>query len=224
MARYTLHISRPRPYFAELPYYVWGQVNYDSDGDCKTPLDRNWTWMELTHRDTNEHIEISSNQSRWEVAGDDPAARRVAEFLRERCAAEARTPIPELDDWDSERAIARADRVATEFENELLAPFAQGHMFWGSWKWIGWFGTEFTWVGRWIMDSIVRSDPRAVALCIDWLRAGTFAPAQSSALRYALSHLTGLEFDTDIEWVSWHDSTSQDAYPEPDIDAWHEEL
>jgi hypothetical protein len=97
-------------------------------------------------------------------------------------------------------------------------------MFWGSWKWIGWFGTEFTWVGRWIMDSVVRNDSRAVGLCVDWLREGTFAPAQSTALRYALSRLTGREYDTDANWVSWYDSTGKEAYPEPDIDTWYEDM
>ncbi len=225
MPKYTLRITQSRPCFAELPYYLWGQVNYDSEGDCKTPLDRNWTWMQLTHRDTDEHVEVSSDGEEWTVSGDDPAARRVAQFLKERCAGGPLTPTPVTDDnWDSQSASARAARVAAEFENELLKPFAEGHMFWGSWKWIGWFGTTFTWVGRWIMDSVVRNDPRAVTLCIDWLREGTFAPAQSVALRYALSRLTGLDYDSDPDWVAWYDSIGKETYPEPDIKAWHEEL
>lgn len=32
MTTHLLHLTSPRPCFAELPYYVWGQVNYDSDG------------------------------------------------------------------------------------------------------------------------------------------------------------------------------------------------
>jgi hypothetical protein len=59
MTTHRLRLTRPRPFFAELTYYIWGQVNYDS---------------------------------------------------------------------------------------------------WGSWKWIGWFGTESTWVGRCIMDSVIRKD------------------------------------------------------------------
>jgi hypothetical protein len=224
MAEYTLHITQLRPYFAELPYYAWGRVNYDSEGDCKTPLDRNWTWIELTHRDSDEHIVISSDETKWTVSGDDPAAKRIAQFLKDRCGADSITPNPTLDDWDVVAANARAGRVAAEFENELLAPFAVGHLFWGSWKWIGWFGTDFTWVGRWIMDSVVRKDSRAVGLCIDWLREGTFAPEQSMALRYALSHFTGLEYGTDIEWVSWYDSTGKEAYPDPDMSAWYEDM
>jgi hypothetical protein len=60
MAEYKLRITNDRPFFAELPYYLWGQVNYDSEGDCRTPLDRNWKWMELTHRETDEHLDIAS--------------------------------------------------------------------------------------------------------------------------------------------------------------------
>jgi hypothetical protein len=116
MAEYTLHTTQPRPYFAELPYYAWGQVNYDSEGDCKTPLDRNWTWIELTHRDTDEHVEVSSNGTKWTVSGDDPAAKRIAQFLKDRCAADSITPNPILDDWDAASANERAARVAAEFE------------------------------------------------------------------------------------------------------------
>lgn len=225
MPEYTLRITQLRPYFAELPYYVWGQVNYNSEGDCKTPLDRNWTWMELTNRHTDEHVEVSSHGEQWTVSGDEPAALRIAQFLKERCAAVLLTPTPiTYEDWDSQLATTRAARVAAEFENELLKPFAEGHMFWGSWKWIGWFATDFTWVGRWIMDSVVRNDPRAVALCIDWLCEGTFAPAQSEALRYALSRFTRLNYDSDPDWVAWYDSSGKETYPEPDINTWYEEL
>lgn len=89
-------------------------------------------------------------------------------------------------------------RDAIEFEEEILKPF-DSHLFWGSWKWIGWFGTEFTWIGRWIMHSVVRRDTRAVKLCIDWLKDGTYSAEQSSALRYGLSKLTGIAFENDAE-------------------------
>ena len=226
MAEYKLRVTEPRPFFAELPYYIWGQVNYDSEGDCKNPLDRDWTWMDLTHRGTNEHLDISSDGTEWTVSGPDPAAARVAYFIQHRSTAEPIGPAPEanLDDWNHQEAMGRASRVATEFENELLVPFAEGHMFWGSWKWIGWFGTDFTWVGRWIMDSVIRDDPRAVNLCIYWLREGTVGESQSSALRYALGRLTSLSYSTDNEWVQWYDSGGDEQFPEADIDEWYEDL
>ena len=133
-------------------------------------------------------------------------------------------PPPRLGDWDHAVASARAAAVAREFANDLLAPFAVDHAFWGSWKWIGWFGTEFTWVGRWIMDAVVRNDPRAVQPCVGWLRDGTASESQSAALRYALRRLTGLTHASDAEWVAWYERGGTREYPEPSIDAWYEDL
>jgi hypothetical protein len=112
-----------------------------------------------------------------------------------------------------------------EFEKPELQPFNVGHLFWGSWKWVGWFATDFTWVGRWIMHSVVTNDPRAVNLCIEWLRSGTVAEQQSQALRYALNRLTGRSFATDKEWVEWYDKGGGfREYPEPDFNQWYAEL
>ena len=58
MGKHELEPGGPRPYFAEIPYYIWGQVNYDSDGDCDRPRSRNWTWMDLENRETGEQISI----------------------------------------------------------------------------------------------------------------------------------------------------------------------
>lgn len=134
-------------------------------------------------------------------------------------------PIDLLRDWDHEKAAARAARVREEFERPELRPFDVGHLFWGSWKWVGWFATEFTWVGRWIMHSVVANDARAVYLCVEWLRNGTVAEEQSQALRYALSRLTGRSFATDKAWVDWYDRDGgAQQYPEPDFDQWHADL
>lgn len=227
MPEFKLQITSPRPFFAELPYYVWGRVNYDSEGNCKNPLDCGWTWIELTNRETKERLEISSDETVWTISGADPAASRIAHFLQRRCDGEwiAGLPQPDVGVWDHEQAANRAKLVATTFRNDLLVPFAVRHMFWGSWKWIGWFATDFTWVGRWIMDSLVRNDMRAVNLCIEWLRGGTFAETQSVALRYALVRFTGMSFGTDEEWVQWYDNAGgKTLYPAPDFDAWFEDL
>ena len=227
MAKYQLCVTNPRPYFAELPYYAWGRVNYDSGGDCINPLDRNWTWMKLVHRDTGEHVDVTSEKDAWTVSGDEPAASRIAFFLQGRCNAVWLPPTnpPTMADWNHQQAAARASLVARTFENDLLAPFAVGHMFWGSWKWIDWYGTEATWVGRWIMDAVIRNDPRAVNLCVYWLREGTCSESQSAALRYALSRLTGLAHATDRKWVHWYEKAGGSArFPEPDINAWYADL
>lgn len=230
MATYILNIDQERPYFAELPYYLWGTVNYDSEGDCKRPTDRQWTWFELTHRETQETISISDNGSTWRITGDDLLAARAALFFCSRCGARCIECCPEENagTWDHEAAMKRADRVAAEFASPELKPF-DSHLFWGGWKWIGWFATEFTWVGRWIMVSVLKSDPRGVPLCIDWLKQGTLSEYQSAVLRYALNRLTGKSFNTDDEWVRWYEEglakrASKFEYPEPDFDQWLTDL
>lgn len=227
MITHRLRSGTPRPFFAEIPYYLWGQVSYDSDGDCTSPTDRSWTWLVLTNRETRERLEITSQEDTWEVSGEDPCAARTALFLASRCGGEWISPPPseQVRESDHEAAIARAVRVQAEFEKPELRPFDAGDLFWGSWKWVGWFATEFTWVGRWIMHSVVTNDARAVNLCVDWLRDGTVAEQQSQALRYALGRLTGRSFATDKEWVEWYEMGGGVArYPEPNLEQWYAEL
>ena len=69
MATHQLRLTESRPFFAEVPYYLWGQVNYDSEGDCESPTDRDWTWLALRKRETKERLEITSQAEIWEVAG-----------------------------------------------------------------------------------------------------------------------------------------------------------
>jgi hypothetical protein len=227
MTTHRVRLDELRPFFAELPYYLWGQVNYDSEGDCKSPTDRNWTWLDLTNRETREHLDITSQAEIWEVTGEDPLAARAADFLVSRCGGEwiASRPAAQLQGWDHEGAAARARRVQEEFERPELRPFDVGHWFWGSWKWVGWFATEFTWVGRWIMHSVVTGDTRAVNLCAYWLQQGTVGEQQSQALRYALGRLTGQSFTTDREWVDWYFAGAGILeYPEPDFGQWQADL
>jgi len=227
MPTYQLTIVAPRPFFAELPYYLWGEVNYDSEGDCERPTDRSWFWLYLENRNSEETLEMSSDANLWKIEGPDPAAAQATMFLAERCQTRAEEKL-NVGDWDHEKAMARALRVTQEFEQPELAPF-DSHLFWGSWKWIGWFGTEFAWVGRWIMHSVITKDTRAVSLCIDWLKQGTVSDSQSAALRYALNRLTGEKFETDKEWLRWYEggflSRGHKAqYPEPNFDSWLADL
>jgi len=229
MSSYTLRLSAPRPYFAEIPYYLWGEVNYDSDGDCERPTDRHWTWLHLSNRDTHDAVTFDSDGEHWTIEGPDPFARRAAQFLVERCGAifSDATDL-NFDDPEHSQGLARASKVAVEFDAPQLKPF-DSHLFWGSWKWIGWFGTEFTWAGRWIMHSVLRNDSRAVSLCIYWLKEGTYSEEQSAALRYALSVLTGAKFDNDQQWLKWYEGGflsrgNKLKYPEPDYDSWLTDL
>jgi hypothetical protein len=229
MATYRLQLDRPRPFFAEIPYYLWGQVNYDSEGDCKKPTDRQWTWMYLQHRGTQEVIDIKQDEGAWFVEGNDETAGRLVLFLAERCGATTDlAPAEPGGAWDHAAALLRASRVASEFEQPALAPF-DSHLFWGSWKWIGWYATEFTWVGRWIMHSVVRNDPRGIPLCIDWLKAPPRSPQQEVALCYAVQRLSGEPTRGGREWVRWYEGDwfskgAKFQYPEPNFDAWLAEL
>lgn len=210
-----------RPFFAEVPYYLWGEVNYDSEGDCECPTDRSWHELYVQNRDTRETLTAVADENFWTVEAPGEICTRLQLLLASRGAAEG-SSVPL--NWDHASALGRADRVALEFSQPVLAPF-DSHMFWGSWKWIGWFGTEFTWVGRWILHSVVRRDVRAVSLCIEWLKSGTYDERQSIALRYALAHLTGETFPSDKAWVNWYEgnlysSGAKKRYPEPDTNAW----
>ncbi len=216
-------ISTPMPFFAELPYYLWGQVNYDSEGDCKRPTDQDWSWIYLGNRDTHEEVSIHRQGDGCRISSVvlDVCVKLKA-FLLHRCQGELPASLPQ--NWDHVRAMRRTEVVADEFRHPELVPF-DSHLFWGSWKWVGWFGTEFTWVGRWIMHSVVRKDPRAVNLCIEWLRDGTVDEAQSVALRSALTRLTEEKLSADSDWVKWYDhSEGRIRFPEPDFDGWYAEL
>jgi hypothetical protein len=228
---FTLIIDKPRPYFAEIPYALWGEVNYDSDGDCKHPTDQDWTCLQLTNRETDQQLEITSAQNEYRIESEEPPlAAQATAFLKERTSATVRGDPPGswVGSWTYVEANARTDRVRAEFPRPELKPFDH-HYFWGSWKWVGAFATEYTWTGRWIMNSLLTQDKRAVFLCIHWLKAPPTDPIQSAALRYALGVFTGLNFNSDNEWIAWYEgsllrSGGRKLYPEPDLKAWHEDL
>ncbi len=222
--RLTIHNTRP--YFAELPYYLWGEINYDSDGDCHQPTDQQWTFLDVTNRITHERVHIEGASSSFVVRSNaDELAARSALFLIDRSEA-----IPERDDlqhisgaWSRSEALKRTHRIQAEFPRSELKPF-DSHLFWGSWKWVGWYATDFTWVGRWIMNSVLTRDARAVFLCVEWLRNGTVHQDQSTALRHALATLTGKSFYTDAQWLEWYNTIGKQTYPEPDTQVWLEDL
>lgn len=214
-----------RPYFAELPHYLWGPANYDSEGDCKKPTDRNWSELLLENRVSREAIELCLENGNWTIKSDGAVAPRIVRFLESRATIEKLGTPPESDS-QHRRGMKWANAVAKEFGKPELAPF-DSHDFWGSWKWIGWYGTQFTQMGRLIMHSVVRNDPRAVELCIQWIKAGTYSANQSAALRYALARLTGDRFQTNREWIKWYEGSwfskgARVRYPAPNFDSWIE--
>ncbi|MGE3315058.1 MAG: hypothetical protein AB7O26_08055 [Planctomycetaceae bacterium] len=220
-----IQISLKRPYFAELPYYLWGTVNYDSDGDCKWPTDREWTWNEIKNRATGERVSITRGNGGWEIAGDEVITARVMCLLSDRCHADVDPDANQVaGDWNHNAAMTRTRSLIAEFEQPSLKPF-DSHLWWGSWKWVGGFATEFTFVGRCIMHSVVRKDPRGIPFCIDWLKSPPAFPEQATTLCYALERLSGESSRSVRAWIRWYDGGffSEGAnvrYPAPDINTW----
>lgn len=231
MSKYQILVESPRPYFAEIPYALWGEVNYDSEGDCKRPTDRNWAEFELTNRESRQRTFISSTNNEFKIESDEQEiAARTTLYLLNRCSGTiiGDDPREKAGDWSYPDAQKRTARVRAEFPRPELKPF-DSQLFWGSWKWVGWYASEFTWVGRWIMNSLLTKDTRAVCLCIHWLKQPPVHPDQSAALRYALKSLTGKEYGTDKEWIEWYEGglfqiAGKQDYPEPDFDQWLVEL
>ena len=66
----NLKIKNKRPFFAEIPYYLWGEVNYDSDGDCEKPTDQNWNQFYLRNRENSEEVIINGENSEFLIESD----------------------------------------------------------------------------------------------------------------------------------------------------------
>ena len=213
-------LDAPRPYFAEFPYLLWGHANYDSEGDCERPTDQKWSELQVRNRENGEQFIITRDSPSWIIEAPAALADQISLFLVHRCGATAEDrPAP--PEWDMNKAFERAALVAKEFSNPLLQPF-DNHSFWGGWKWISWYATDFTWVGRWIMHSVVRNDPRAIPLCVEWLKDAAL-PEQEPALCIALRHLSGEPAKTPQEWIEWYEQAST-RYPDPDLTAWLDQL
>ncbi len=138
----------PLPYFAEYPYFIWGDVDYDSEGDCERPTDRRWPWLWLMHRDTEEIIEIGrpedDPESRYEVTGQDQVSVVSAAYLtalrtsgriiepggrRAQELAEVAGRVPDLS-----QRLRAADHVAELFSDPALGPY-DSYGWWPYWKW-----------------------------------------------------------------------------------------
>jgi hypothetical protein len=171
---------------------------------------------------TNNKFEIESDEQQL--------AAQTAAYLLEGCNGKiiGNAPKADVGNWSYPEAQERTARVRAEFPRPELQPF-DSTLFWGSWKWVGWYASEFTWVGRWIMNSLLTKDTRAVFLCIQWLKQPPVHRDQSAALRYALKLLTGNEYRTDKDWIRWYEgglfqTAGKQVYPEPNFDQWLIEL
>jgi len=229
---FKITTTQPKPYFAEIPYAVWGDVNYESIGDCEFPTDSKWTLLRIYNRETDQIILIEDVNNELIIqATDSQIAVQTALFLIERCDAkflEGSLNQTEVGSWTYLKAKKNTERVRALFSNKDLKLF-DSKLFWESWKWAGASTTDLTWSGRMIMNSINDHDPRGVSLCIDWLEDSPYYKAQKKALIYALKFLTGLTFETAQEWTDWyHGSLGAEPgiklYPIPDFEDWKRDI
>lgn len=149
-----MKVNKPEvlPYFAELPYYLWGSINYNSDGNCKFPKDRDWTFIEANgrgeHADQYYSIRVQGFDM-LEIQGS--CADRVAEFFT--------NPEP--------KGAIRAQLVRELFERPELEIFNHNSFF-GSWKWIGAFASDMTEAGRFLMLDALRGSTQGLAIAVEW--------------------------------------------------------
>ncbi|MEO8701373.1 MAG: hypothetical protein ABI867_15100 [Kofleriaceae bacterium] len=164
MSRVVLRLgSDPLPFFAEVPYYLWGEVNYDSDGDCKRPTDRAWSYLALENRESGERLLLELAGGELTLDGD--SAEAAAALVAERTAAVFTKPE------DHAACLARTDRIRAQFLDPDLAAF-DSFGWWGGWKWVGAFATDMTSGLRVVLQSVHErrlADPGLVESLRAWL-------------------------------------------------------
>jgi hypothetical protein len=193
--------SEPRPFFAEYAYFLWGQVNYDSEGNCQRPTDRTWTFLEIMLRPAGPSVTIApvevaeglfllgvTGTLREEVwlAAYLTALRSGALVLDGRDGT--RVPLETLHEWvgDVGSRLAAADRVRAMFLDPRLAPF-DSHNWWGGWKWVGQFATDLTSGLRVIMNAVQTG--QADTDVLEWLRTERPQPFHREGWQYAMKVL-----------------------------------
>jgi len=185
MSRITIERGpEPLPFFAEYPYYLWGEVNYDSDGDCERPTDRAWKSLELMNRDSRERLTIECSEA-GRVVIEGASAREAAALTMLRTGG----PVADAP-ADHIARLARADQVRAQLLDANLAAF-DSFGWWGGWKWIGEFSTDLTSGLRIVLQSV--HEQRLVdAGLLDFLRAWQAEPPEDfhrDGVAFAVEHL-----------------------------------
>lgn len=173
MPENKLWVARPPalPYFAELPYYLWGSVNYNSEGDCRSPRDRDWHWLRIQQRpssasSTDQAFSITVHTASLEIEGS--CAEQVAGFFTQ--------PEP--------AGLRRAQLVQKLFARSELDGW-DSMLFWGSWKWIGVFASDLCEVGRWLMLDALRHSADGAWLALAWAKQSPFPEQQRRLVQHA---------------------------------------
>jgi hypothetical protein len=119
MASYTLYLTAIRPYFWEIPNALWGEVDFDSDGNCREPNDREWTELTVINRDTGERVDVDILGTGTEFivkSKDQQLAARAATYLMERSGASPMGEDPRLavGVWTFDEAYARTAKLRSK--------------------------------------------------------------------------------------------------------------
>ncbi len=199
--------DQPQPFFAEYASFLWGEVNYDSEGDCARPTDQNWAYLYLRHRERDEDVEItktvaSDGGAVYEIVGSPSRSVALAARLTalrthgsiDEVGSSGRTlaTYHRLSASDLSDHIVAADSVRTMFLNPTLAPF-DSHAWWGGWKWVGNFATDFTIALRATMQAVIerKADDTTIQMLIDWWNEPP-APEHRAGVLHALRVLGAL--------------------------------
>lgn len=237
---FLVHCYAACPYFAEVPAFCWGNVDYAFHTDASYPTDREWRRLALLNRETGERLlfALEGEDRRRPVlavqASDPDLAARATYFLIWRTDGRAHTltqdslEAPEdfvarLGGWDVAAALARSLRVRDEFGRVELMAF-DTPTFWDVWKWAGVWATLDLQPQRLLVTALLRRDRRGVPLAIAMLRQGVPNAEYDAALHNVLSRLTRQSLDTTAAWLAWYAAEGHLQYPAPDWAAWREEL
>lgn len=198
----------PLPFFAEYPYFTWGEVDYESGGDCRQPTDREWSWLTLTRRDSGERLEIAcvspeGERLLYEIKGGSSASLWAAAYLTALRSSgsiinpPSMRPIPPAEIASSingvQYRIMAADRVRVMFSNQALVTF-DTHAWWGGWKWHSEYASETASGLRFTIkaaeDGI--ASPELIEWLVEWWNTPP-NPEHIEGVRYALYVLTGTD-------------------------------
>jgi hypothetical protein len=237
---FLVHCYAACPYFAEIPAFCWGNVDYTFSTDARFPTDREWRRLTLLNRENGERLALAPlgedrRRAVLAVRASDPGlAARAAYFLLWRTDGRAQTPTqesleapddfaPRLAGWDVAAGLARSVRVRDEFGRVELLAF-DTPVFWRVWKWAGAWATPDLQAWRLLITALLRRDPRGVPLAIGLLRQGVPSAEHEAALHNVLSRLTRRSLDSTPAWLAWYAAEGRQQYPAPDWTAWREEV
>jgi len=212
--------ERELPVFAEYGAFCWGEVDYESRGDCGRPTDRGWSWLEVRARAGGERllvfrpepaetspgfphplrVEAASSRLAW--LGVYMTMRRVPSvaWLRRRGHMIGYGALADqlLVGEDVDARWERAGGVRAQFGLETLRAY-DSMDWWGGWKWTGAFSSPSAWPLRRVMHAVASRDTSALGPIVEALERDE----RREGHLHALQTLAGRTFVSDDEWRAW---------------------